>query len=86
MHIILKESYSTYRNALDIAEFELLDTRRHKLCLKFAKKSSKNLKQKNWFKLNSKVTKTRQEQDKYCPVYANHSRFDKSPISYLTNS
>ena len=84
LHIILGESYQSYRNALEIVGLESLDARRHKLCLKFAKKSVDHPKHKTWFKPSIKTANTRQDQDKYCPVYSNHSRFDKSPISYLT--
>ena len=40
LHIMLRESYVSYRNALGGVSLESLGERRHKLCLKFAKKNS----------------------------------------------
>ena len=62
-----------------------LHARRQSLCKKFAKKSFKHQKFSKWFKLNEKKTKTRHKQPKLCNVVCRTSRFQKSPISYLTN-
>jgi hypothetical protein len=59
--------------------------RRRKLCIKFARKSLRNQKFKHWFKPNTLRTKTRQDQPKFCEVYSRLDRYEKSPISYLTN-
>ena len=40
--IILKERYKDYNSALDILDLEDLNTRRDRLCQKFAKQSAKN--------------------------------------------
>jgi hypothetical protein len=85
LHIMLGDSYQSYVNALDKDGLESLDDRRHKLCLKFARKSAAHPKHKNWFKLNMNTVNTRQEKSLYCPVYSNHDRFDRSPLAYLTN-
>ena len=85
LHIMLGDSYQSYVNALDKVGLESLDARRHKLCLKFARKSAAHPKHKNWFKLNMNTVNTRQEKSLYCPVYSNHDRFDRSPLAYLTN-
>ena len=71
-------------NALDDVGLESLHERRETLCLKFAKKAVKHSKHSKWFVPNARLATTRQEQDKFCPVYAKHKRFDDSPISYLT--
>ena len=84
-HIILGDEYLSYESALDSLGLESLEERRHKLSVKFAKKAANHLKHKNWFKPNLTNLTTRQEKKKFCPVYSNHSRFDKSPLSYLTN-
>ena len=85
LHIILGDSYHSYVNALDIVGLESLEARRHKLCLKFARKAAAHPKHRNWFKLNMNTVNTRQENKLYCHVYSNHNRFDKSPLAYLTN-
>ena len=84
LHVILGMNYTTYPLALEKLELETLESRREKLCMKFALKSSKHIKHKNWYKLNEKTTTTRQTQPKYCPVYSTTARFENSPISYLT--
>ena len=83
-HIILGDSYISYRNALNLLNLESLELRRQKLSLKFAIKASKHSKFKAWFKPNDQNVNTRQEKTKLCDVKASHSRFDKSAISYLT--
>ena len=84
LHVILGMEYRTYEAALNKLNLKTLQSRRDKLCNKFATKSAKHEKHKNWFKLNERVTVTRQPQPKYCPVVATTKRFDNSPISYLT--
>ena len=84
-HIILGDMYCSYNNALEVLNLETLESRRNKLCLKFALKSEKHEKFQSWFKKNTKNVNTRHPAMKYCNVKANHARFEKSPISYLTN-
>ena len=84
LHLILGMEYITYSLALKTLNLQTLDIRRDMLCKKFAIKSSKHSKHKNWFKINEKITTTRQNQPKYCPVYASTTRFENRPISYLT--
>ena len=83
-HIILGEDYESYRKALLRLDLDTLHNRRDKLCLKFGKKSEKHPKFQTWFKSASNIKNTRQEKFKYRSVFAKHSRFWKSPISYLT--
>ena len=84
MYIILGDSYTSYSNALNVMGLEPLETRRTNLCLKFAKKAVKNSKFNKWFVPSQVKPNTRQKKTKYSPVYANHDRFENSPISYLT--
>ena len=83
-HIILGEAYNSYKDALKLLGLENLDYRRNKLALKFALKSEKHSKFKFWFKTNVKKANTRQIILKYCNVKANHVRFEKSPLGFLT--
>ena len=85
LHIILGDSYQSYKEALDMVGLESLEARRHKLSLKFARKAAVHPKHRNWFRLNTNTVNTRQEKSLYCPVYSNHDRFDRSPLAYLTN-
>ena len=77
-------NYSSYKEALEIFTVESLETRREKLCMKFAVKAAKHEKFQNWFKINITVSRTRQKQPKYCHVRARLDRYKKSPLSYLT--
>ena len=82
--ILLGHEYSTYENALETLQLDNLDSRRMQLSLSFALKAEKNSKFKHWFKPNLKKCVTRSKPPKYVPVFGNHSRFQKSPLSYLT--
>ena len=83
-NIILGSDYISYRNALKILCLDSLETRRVKLTLKFGLKSAKHSKFRKWFKVSNKMYNTRHDGPKYCPVRAFHSRFEKSPLSFLT--
>ena len=84
LHIILGDQYRSYNSALKLSGLKKLSDRRRQICLKFAKKAQKHQKFSSWFKLNVKKTKTRQEQPKFCKIFSNTARFDKSPLSFLT--
>jgi hypothetical protein len=84
-HIVLGDKYLSYKSALKYTGLQTLESRRDKLCLKFARKSVNHPKHKQWFKLNKKAVNTRQKQPKYCKVVANKGRYKHSPISYLTS-
>ena len=75
----------TYREALKTLNLETLEARRIKLTMKFGLKAEKNQKFKKWFKPTVKKYNTRIEQLRYCTVKAMHTRFAKSPLSYLTS-
>ena len=84
-NIILGDQYQSYTSALKSMCMDTLFNRRTKLCKKFARKSVKSSKFSNWFKVNKKISITRNKQEKYCKVYSRTVRFDKSPLSYLTS-
>ena len=86
-HIVLGDQYVNYQNALQILGLETLKTRRHKICKKFALKSSKHPNHSKWF-LKQETTakiKTRRKPLKYKAPFARLERFKRSPIPYLTN-
>ena len=83
LRIIFGSAYESYMNALEMANLENLDTRRENLCLKFARKASKNSKFKFWFKQKPKLS-TRQVQEEYYQPIARTDRLLKGPLSYLT--
>ena len=85
LHIVLGERYLSYRHALKVTGIKKLSDRRRKLCLSFGSKAQKHAKFSKWFKINSKQTNTRQAQPKFCQVIRRTERFEKSPLSYLTN-
>ena len=84
LHVIFGHDYNSYSFACETANLLTLEERRNKLCKKFGFKAVKNVKHSKWFKVNRKISKTRQKQPLFCPVVSRTTRFDKSPISYLT--
>ena len=86
LHIILGDRYTSYTAALKLSGLDKLSDRRKKICLKFAKKAEKHSKFSNWLKPSERRVNTRQELPKYCHVYSKTSRFEKSPISSLTET
>ena len=85
LHVIFGREYTSYASACEQANLLTLESRRVKLCQKFARKAASNPKHQKWFKMNKKHNKTRIMQPFFCPVIARTDRFRKSPISYLTN-
>ena len=81
LQIILGMSYTTYKAALNLFNLDTLEARRILLCKKFSKKAIVS----STHKPNTKTTITRHLQPKFCPVVAKTRRFEKSPLSYLTN-
>ena len=71
---VLGGQYVSYKSALKYTGMETLESRRVKLCLKFARKAEKHPKHKAWFKPCNKTANTRQEKPRYCPVVANKRR------------
>ena len=62
-----------------------LSDRRRQLCLKFARECEKHPKFSKWFIANRKRIGTRLKPTKYEEVFTMTQRFEKSPLSYLTN-
>ena len=83
-HIILGSDYISYKSALKNLGLDSLESRRVKLTLKFGLKSEKHEKFQKWFKPATKMYNTRLEKFKYHSVKAKHTRFEKSPLSFLT--
>ena len=84
LNIILGYRYTSYKEALELFNLDSLEDRRKKLCSKFVNKAVKHEKFQNWFKVNKTRSRTRQEQPRYCHVRARLCRYQKSPLSYLT--
>ena len=84
LQVIIGLDYTSYQSALTEFNLHTLEDRRIFLCRKFGNKAVKNPKHKNWFKMNNRVTVTRAEQPRFCPVISKTKRFEKSPLSYLT--
>ena len=83
-YIILGDNYLSYKDALKYLGLDSLKNRRDKLCLKFGRKAEKHEKFSKWFKPAVYKRFTRQAKLKYCGVVAKHTRFEKSPLSFLT--
>ena len=83
-HIILGQSYTSYFSGLKTLNLETLESRRMRLTLKFALKCEKHPKFKSWFIPSKKVVNTRANPNKYCDVLAKHTRFESSPLSFIT--
>ena len=84
LHVIFGPKYVSYPHALKQVNLPTLEDRRVRLYMKFAVKAVRNPKHSNWFKVNQRVGKTRLKQPLFCPVIARTSRFEKSPLSYMT--
>ena len=83
-YIILGDNYLSYKDALKYLGLDSLNNRRDKLCLKFGRKAEKHEKFRKWFKPATYKQFTRQAKLKYCGVVSKHTRFEKSPLSFLT--
>ena len=86
LHIVLGSDYDNYENALKLSKLETLQSRRITLCRRFATKAAKHPKHQHWFQLaDPNAPNTRSEKLKYKLPLCRLSRFQKSPISYLTS-
>ena len=85
LHIILGHKYASYTSALKEIQLQTLFERRRRLCLKFGKQSANSSKFNKWFKPTQNRNAGRHAKPKYCEVYSRLRRYEKSPISYLTN-
>ena len=82
-NIILGDKYKSYTHALKTLGMEKLSVRRKNLCIKFARKAQKHEKFSKWFKPTPTVT-TRIKKPQFYEVVCRTSRFENSPLSYLT--
>ena len=83
--IIRGNQYSSYSEALQHFKLDSLESRREKLCLKFAIKAYKHNKFSSWFSLNSSVpTRSGQSGLPLKKVIAKKRKYRKSPLPYLT--
>ena len=82
LRIILKDSYSTYSEALVLTGLDTLSSRRSQLCLNFAKKCLKGDKTKDMFPVNTNTTNTRNH-EVYQVTNAKTGRLAKSAIPFM---
>ena len=81
LHIIYKEKYSSYSNALKLSRLPTLSDRRATLSLKFALKCSKNVKTEHMFPLNLKQGEQNiRNPEKFKVPFAYHQRLKNSAI------
>ena len=82
--IILKKSYTSYKEGLDILKLDTLDERRKKLCLKFAKNCLKHEKMKKLFPLSNKNHQMKKRlTEKFKVYHARTERYKKSAIPFM---
>ena len=82
--IILGAKYRDYEEACAKLSMEKLTSRREKLALNFAKKSSVHPIHNHWFVPNTEETITRSIPTKFKPVLGRTKRLLQSAIPYLT--
>ena len=84
LQIILGPHYKSYNSALEKLKLETLEDRRKLLCKKFAVKAAKHPKHRKRFVPHKPKANSRYNQPKFRPVMCKTRRFEKSPLSYLT--
>ena len=82
LKIIFGNTYTTYADALKWARLDTLSARRSQLCLKFAKKCTKNEKTKSMFPLNETEVNTR-NREHYRFTSAKTDRLARLAIPYM---
>ena len=82
LRIILKEDYLSYSHALKITGLEPLRIRRQRLCLRFAKKCTRNQLTQDMFPLKQRRVNTRHREVFHVP-FARTERFANSAIPYM---
>ena len=82
--IILGDSFTGYKKALNILNLQSLDERREELCLKFARKCTKHPKLKGMFPKNDKQhTMNLRKSEKFKVEKTFTERYKNSPIVYM---
>ena len=82
--IIRGDKHTSYQEVLDSFVMDNLKARRETLCLKFALKTYRNPKFTKWFAPNTPEVNTRSIQLPLKKIRLRPSRFNNSPIPYLT--
>ena len=84
VRIILGKNYTTYEESLKKINLESLETRRARLCNKFAKNCLQNDKTKNMFPLNlKKHNMEARNSEKFKVTFARTDRLKDSSIIYM---
>ena len=81
--IILKSNYENYHEALSLLGLETLEQRRYQLCIKFAKKCTKNPKTASMFPLNDTVNYNLRKHETYYVQPARTNRLRDSSIPQM---
>ena len=82
LRIILKQDYESYQNSLKIVGLDSLTARRTQLCLKFARKCTRNENTKHIFPPNTCEISTRGHKT-YKVTFASTNRLANSAIPYM---
>ena len=72
-----------YDKLVEDGKVELLETRREKMTLNFAKKCISNDRFKHWFKEKTRSEYNLRTEDKYEELFARTERMKKSPLFYM---
>ena len=85
LKVVLDDKYDDYQTACATLKVESLETRRTKLCLKFALKCLKNEKFKDFFELNkAREFYQFRDLDRFYVPFAATTRYQNSPKNYLS--
>ena len=82
--VILKDSYESYENALQVMNMDTLDVRREKLCLRFAKSCLRHSRMKTMFPVNeTSHSMMKRHSEKFKVNKATTNRYKLSAIPYM---
>ena len=82
--IILKNSYESYENALQVMNMDTLDSRRDKLCLRFAKSCLRHSRMRSMFPVKAlSHSMMKRHTDKFEVNKAITERYKRSAIPYM---
>ena len=83
--VILGSSYCDYSSAMKTLNLSSLSDRRVELCTTFSKRCYKSKKYNTWFvERGNQSIKTRSKKNTLLPVLTRTSRYEKSPLPYMT--
>ena len=84
LRLILKDRYTSYKDALDVMKIDSLEMRREKLCLKFAKACLKNEKLYDMFPKNKKDhAMDKRQNEKFVIRKARTERLQRSAVVHM---